>query len=146
MKEKCLKNSISSKIWDQFSSKLRKKETVEVLHELFGYIMDKLNERIDDIKIDEGKAISFFSNSREILTINVTRKDLRIYIHPPAHVFFRPKEKFGVEKFNFWEGSYRKTFGKYTAMSFWISENRYLSGVKEIIDRIPKIINRTQVK
>ena len=138
MKEKRLKDTISRKIWEQFSAKLQKEETVEVLHKLFGHIIDKLTERIDDIKIDEGKAISFFSNSREILTVNVTRKDLRIYIHPPARVLFEPDEKFKVEKFNFWEGSYRKTFGKYTAMSIWISEERYLPGVKEIIERIPK--------
>jgi hypothetical protein len=138
MKEKRLKDIISRKMWEQFSAKLQKEKTVEVLHKLFGHIMDKLTERIDDIKIDEGKAISFSSNSREILTINVTRKDLRIYIHPPAHVFFRPKEKFGVEKFNFWEGSYRKTLSKYTAMSIWISEKGYLPGVDEIIERIPK--------
>ena len=142
MKMKSLKQTPSMKTWNQFSSKLRKKETVEVLHKLFDHIMDRLAERIDDIKIDEGKAISFFSNSREILTINVTRKDLRIYIHPPALVLFEPDEKFKVEKFNFWEGSYRKRCGKYTAMSIWISENRYLPGVEEIIERIPKTAKR----
>ena len=135
---KSLKKQISEEIWKQCFAKLGKKETVEVLRGLFDHVVDTLEKRIDDIKTDNGKAISFFSNKREILTINITRKDLRIYIHPPAKALFEPKAKFNVEKFRFWEGSYHKKSDKYKAMSVWISEGRYLSGVKEILDYIPK--------
>ena len=138
MNMKSLKKQISEKIWQQCFAKLGKEETMEVLRNLFNYIVDTLATRIDDIKTDDGKAISFFSNKREILTINITRKDLRIYIHPPAKALFNPKTKFDVEKFRFWEGSYHKKYGKYKAMSVWISEKRCLSGVEEILDCIPK--------
>ena len=140
MNKESLKKCVSEGFWQQWSAKLSKEQTTEVLHDLFDYIIDTLATRIDDIKTDDGKAISFFSKGREILTINVTRKDLRIYIHPPAKASFNPKTKFDVEKFRFWEGSYQKTSGKYRALSMWISKKRYLSGVKEILDYIPKTI------
>lgn len=131
---------VSRKVWQQCSSKLKKEETVEVLHKLFDYIVDILADRINEIRTDDGKTISFFCEGRETLTINVTRKDLRIYIHPKAKVYFDPKAKFDVEKFRFWEGSYHKASGKNRAMSVWISEKKYLLGVKKIIDCIPKTI------
>lgn len=112
MNTKSLKELVSKEVWQQCSARLKKGETVEILHNLFDYIVDTLKERVDDIRTDDGKAISFFSKGREILTINVTRKDLRIYIHPPARAFFDPKAKFRVEKFRFWEGSYHKASGK----------------------------------
>ncbi len=140
MKRETLKKMVEKEVWQQCSSRLKKEETVEVLHKLFEYIIDTLSDRIDEIKTDDGKTISFFSEGREFLTINVTRKDLRIYVHPKAGVFFDPKAKFAVEKFRFWEGSFHKASNKYRAMSVWISEKKYLSGVKKIIDSIPKTI------
>ena len=137
MKTKSLKEMVSKKEWQQLSSRLQKEETIAVLHKLFDYITEILTSRIDEIKVNNGRAISFFSNAREFLTINVTRKDLRIYIHPPAQAFFDPEKKFKVERFRFWEASYHKTSGKYRAMSVWISESKYLLGVKEIIGEIP---------
>jgi len=138
MNTKSLKELVSEEVWQQCSARLKKEETVEILHNLFDHIVDTLKERVDDIRTDDGKAISFFSKGREILTINVTRKDLRIYIHPPARAFFDPKAKFRVEKFRFWEGSYHKASSKNRAMSVWTSEKKYLPGVKEIISHIPK--------
>ena len=140
MQKELLKKMVSRKVWQQCSSRLKKEETVEVLHKLFDCIVDILADRINEIRTDDGKTISFFCEGREILTINVTRKDLRIYIHPTAKAFFDPKAKFDVEKFRFWEGSYHKASGKNRAMSVWISERKYLPGVKEIIDCIPKTI------
>lgn len=137
---KSLKELVSEKFWQECSKKLKNEKTVVVLHELFDYIVDILIKRLDDIKTEDGKAISFFSKEREFLTINVTRKNLRIYIHPPAGAFFEPEAKFGVEEFRFWEGSFRKSSGKYRGMSVWISEKKYLPGVKEIINHIPKTI------
>ncbi|MGB3092122.1 MAG: hypothetical protein WBC42_02795 [Candidatus Zixiibacteriota bacterium] len=133
-----MKKMVSKEVWQQCSLRLKKEETVEVLHKLFEYIIDALADRIDEIKSDDGKSISFFCKGREFLTINVTRKDLRIYVHPKAGTFFDPKAKFDVERFRFWEGSFHKTSGKYRAMSVWISEKKYLAGVKKVIDCIPK--------
>jgi len=140
MKREALKDMVSKEVWQQCSLRLKKEETVEVLHKLFDYIVDILADRINEIKTDDGKSISFFSEGREILTINVTRKDLRIYIHPKAGAFFDPKARFNVEKFRFWETAYHKASGKNKALSVWISEKKYLPGVKKIIDCIPKTI------
>jgi len=129
---------VNEEVWQKCSERLKNEETVEVLHELSDYIVDTLSDRIDEIKIEDGKAISFFSQGREILTINITRKNLRIYIHPPAMAFFESKAKFDVEEFRFWEGSFRKSSGKYRGMSVWISEKKYLPGVKKTISNIPK--------
>ncbi len=144
MNIKSLKELVKEDIWQQCSERFKKEEAIEVLHELFDYIVDTLATRIDDIKTDDGKAISFFSKGKEILTINVTRKDLRIYIHPPAKAFFDPKAKFKVENFRFWEGSYHKTSGKYRGMSLWVSEKKYLKEVKKIIDYIPKTTENSE--
>jgi hypothetical protein len=136
--KKSLKELVDEESWQQCSTRLKKEETAEVLHKLFDYVVDALEKRIDEIKADDGRAISFFSREREILTINVTRKDLRIYIHPPARAFFDPKARFKVEKFRFWEGSYQKTSGKYRALSIWISKKKFIPGVKKIIEQIPE--------
>ncbi len=138
MKVENLNSLVSEEDWQQFYERLKNKQVMEVLHELFNHIVDTLAKRIDAVKVDNGRAISFFSNDREFLTINVTRNDLRIYIHPAARTFFDPDAKFQVEKFNFWKSSYQKTSGKYRAMSVWISEKEYLQGVKEVIDLIPE--------
>ena len=133
-----LRNLVNNEFWQESTSRLQSAETVEVLRELFDYAVDSLAPRMDDIKAEDGRALSFFSSGREILTINVTRKDLRIYIHPPAGAFFDPNEYFGVERFSLWKGSFQKKSGKYRAMSVWISEKRYMPAVKALIDRIPK--------
>jgi hypothetical protein len=133
-----LKRTLSKQIWQQCELRLKSEETKTVLHTLFEHITDVLADRIEEIKTEDGKTISFFSEEREFLTINVTRKDLRIYIHPQAGAYFDPKAKFDVERFRFWDGSYQKTSGKYRAMSVWISQKKYLPGVKHIIDIIPK--------
>jgi len=131
-----LNTLVSEEAWRQCHKRLNNKEVIEVLRELFNYIVNTLTLRIDDIKVDDGKAISFFTSDREFLTINVTRNDLRIYIHPAARALFEPDAKFQVEKFNFWKSSYQKTSGKYRAMSIWISDKKYLQEVKDTIDLI----------
>jgi hypothetical protein len=128
---------VDAETLQQCSARAKNKDVVEVLRKLFEYVIDTLGKRIDDLRADDGKALSFFSKGREILTINVTRKNLRIYIHPSARAFFDPKAKFRVEKFRFWDGSFQKTTGKYRAMSVWISEKQYLPGVKKILTHIP---------
>ncbi len=140
MNIKSLKELVSEEVLQKCSERLKNEEPFAVLQELFDYIVDTLAKRIDNIKTEDGKAISFFSQGKEILTINVTRENLRIYIYPKAKAFFEPNAKFAVEKFRFWEGSYRKSSGKYRGMSVWISEKKYLQGVKEIINQIPETI------
>jgi hypothetical protein len=137
-KSRSLKEMVSEQVWQQCTLRLKMPETDEVLHQLFDYVVKALAKRIEEIRTDDGKAISFFTEGREFLTINVTRKDLRIYIHPKAGAHFDPKAKFDVEKFRFWDTSYHKASGKYRAMSVWISQKKYLPGVKEIIDFVPK--------
>jgi hypothetical protein len=60
-------------------------------------------------------------------------------VHPEAGALFEPEARFDVEKFRFWEGSFRKTSGKYNALSFWISKRGHLPGARDIIGRIPKV-------
>jgi hypothetical protein len=40
----------------------------------------------------------FFSAGREILRINIGRRDMRVYVHPPAGALFDFKAKFTVKK------------------------------------------------
>ena len=141
MKREKLKAMVGDEVWKTASSKLRSTETVKVLHSLFDHIIDALETRIDDIKTVKGQAIQFFSGGREFLTINVCRDNLRIYIHPPAGALFDPDAHFSVEKFRFWEGSFLKTSGKYRSMSAWVSEITHLTGMKEIIKHIPKVVD-----
>ena len=129
---KSLKRIINKDIWDSCSARLKDDETTDILRDLLDYLLNTLSDRIDDIKSGDGKAISFFSESREFLTINITRTGFRIYIHPAAKVFFAPKSKFKVEKFRFWDASFQKTSGKYRGMSVWIADKKYLPGVKKI--------------
>ena len=133
-----LRQMISPERWQQFGSRLKTEDTMQVLRQLFDHVTKVLVDRIDEIKADDGWAISFFCQDREFLTINVTRKDLRVYVHPKAGAYFDPKAKFGVEKFIFWDTSFQKASGKYRALSFWISEKKYLSAAKKIIDLIPR--------
>ncbi|UCB51953.1 MAG: hypothetical protein JSV10_08170 [Candidatus Zixiibacteriota bacterium] len=137
MKSESLRQMIPKELWQQFLARMKTEDTIQVLHRLFDYVTKVLANRTDEIKADDGRAISFFHEQREFLTINVTRKDLRIYVHPKAGVYFDPKAKFAVEKFRFWETSYHKASGKYRALSFWISEKEYLPAAKKIIDMIP---------
>ena len=138
MERESLKQMISQDAWQQFGSRLKTEDTMQVLQALFDYVTKVLSDRIDEIRPDDGRAISFFCEKREFLTINVTRKDLRVYVHPKAGAYFDPKAKFGVEKFRFWDTSFQKASGKYRALSFWISEKKCLSAAKKIIDAIPR--------
>ena len=85
---KSIKKLISDKIWAEISPWLEKAGLGDVFYALFDYIDDKLKDRIDDIKVVKGRMVSFFSEKREFLTINITRKDLRVYVHPPAGAYF----------------------------------------------------------
>jgi hypothetical protein len=136
--EDVLRKSVSRETWQRFDSRLKAQDTLQVLHALFDYVIKGLADRMDEIRTDDGRAISFFSEGREFLTINVTRKDLRVYVHPKAGAHFDPKAEFGVEKFRFWDTSFQKASGKYRALSFWISEKKYLSAARKIIDLIPR--------
>jgi hypothetical protein len=138
MNRESLRKKVGKETWQQCSLRLKKEETFEVLRSLFDYIADILADRISDVKTEDGKTISFFSDGGEFLTINVTRKDLRIYIHPKAKAFFDPQAKFAVERFRFWDGSFQKATGKYRGMSVWISEKKYLPAVKKIVDFISR--------
>jgi hypothetical protein len=108
------------------------------LRELFDYVVESLAARVDDVKTDDGKTLSFFSAGREFLTFNVGRKDVRVYVHPPAGARFKPGETFEVGRFRFWDGSFHKATGEYRALSFWVSAPSDMAGAREIIDRISK--------
>jgi hypothetical protein len=133
-----LKAVVRDDTWRSCSARSKNPAAVDALHGLFDLIIETLADRIDDVKAENGKAISFLSGGREILTINVGRKDLRIYVHPAAGALFDPKMRPKVERFRFWDGSYQKSSGMYRAMSFWISDVKYLKGAREIIRGIPK--------
>ena len=137
-KKQILKESVSEDTWEKAHSRLKEQEAFEVLREFFDRVVDTLVDRIDDIGIHEEKAIWFLSRGREILRINVGRSDLRIYLHPAAGASFSPDAEFAVDRFRFWDGSFRKGSGKYHGMSFWLSEKRELPGAESILQHIPK--------
>lgn len=85
----------------------------------------------------KGEGLSFFSARKEFLTVNVCLRNLRVYVHPPAAAAFDPDVEFDVEKFRFWDSSYRKTTGKYVGMTAWVSGAEHLPAFKEIVDQIP---------
>jgi hypothetical protein len=132
-----IEDMVGEAFWRESAERLPSAEAAAALRELFDHVADVLEARIDDVKVDDGKALSFYSGGREFLTFNVTRDGLRVYVHPPAGVFFEPEATFAVEKFRFWEGSYQKRTGKYRALSFWISTPEHLPGARDIIRRIP---------
>ena len=134
---KSLRALISDDFWEKSRGRLKAPETVEVLNQVVDYIVDTLSGRVDNITAHEGLALMFFSKGREIIRINVNLRDLRIYIHQPSGALFEPNITFPVERFNLWASSFRKTSGKYSGMTAWISEKKHLVGVKEIIDKIP---------
>ena len=110
-----------------------------VLTEVCDYVVNTLSKRID--KVEErgkGEGLSFFSDGKEFLTVNVCLRNLRVYVHPSAGAAFNPDADFDVEKFRFWDSSYRKTTGKYVGMTVWVSEGDHLRAFKEIVKLIPK--------
>jgi len=138
MKPDLLRRLISQDAWQQYSQRLQDPTVVDVLHELFENVVELLAKRIDDIRDVDGKAISFFSKGREILTINITRKNLRVYVHPPSLAYFDPDLEYGVERLSFWESSYHKRTGRYRGLSVWISSEKYLRDIEKIIRHIPQ--------
>jgi len=127
---------IEERMWKRYSDKLQNSEALKVLREVIDYITKKLEPRIDDTDVWR-EGVAFFSKGKEFLTVEVTTKGLRIHFYPSAGVLFNDLEKFSVERFNLWKSSYRKTSGKYRAMTAWISKEEHLAGIKKIIDSIP---------
>ena len=131
-----MRYGIDEQTWEKLSAKLKNIEAMDVLRELVCYMNHRLGSRIEDMRTSED-SISFVSMGREFLTINITRKGLRIYIHPPAGVLISKDEMFPVERVSIWESSYQKTSGMYRAITVWASKKEHLSGIKALIDRIP---------
>ena len=138
MDKRSLGRAIGAEFWRESSSRLPTEEAAEVLRELVAYVAEGWARRVDEVQTVGGEGVIFLSRGREVLTVNVGRKKLRVYVHPAARALFGPKETFDVEKFRFWDGSFQKTSGKYRALSFWLSEKKYLPGAEEIIGHIPK--------
>ncbi len=138
MDKRSLKRAMGAEFWRESSARLPTEEAAEVLRELVAYVVEGWARRVDEVKTVGGEGVIFLSRGRPFLTVNVGRKNLRVYVHPPAGALFEPKATFDVEKFRFWEGSYRKTSGKHNALSFWISKPEHLPGARDIIGHIPK--------
>ena len=138
MDKRSLKRAIGQEFWRESASRLPDDEAAEVLRELVEHIAQGWARRVDGVKTVGGEGVIFNSRGRPFLTVNVCRKNLRVYVHPEAGALVEPEAKFDVEKFRFWEGSFRKTSGKYNAMSFWISERKHIPGAREILSRVPK--------
>jgi hypothetical protein len=133
-----IEDLVGEAFWRKSAERLPSAEAAAALRELFDHVADVLAARVDDVKVDDGKTLSFYSAGREFLTFNVTRNGLRVYVHPPARAFFEPEATFAVEKFRFWEASFQKRTGKYRALSFWISSPKHVRGAKAVIGRIPE--------
>lgn len=138
MDKRSLNRTIGQEFWRESSSRLPSAEAAEVLRELVACVIDGWARRVDEVKTVGGEGVIFLSRGRPFLTVNVCRKNLRVYVHPEAGALFEAKATFDVEKFRFWEGSYRKTSGKYNALSFWISERKHIPGARKILSRVPK--------
>jgi hypothetical protein len=129
---------ISEEFWEKCLARPKKEGVAAVLTKVCDYAVNTLSERID--KVEErgkGEGLSFFSGGKEFLTVNVCLRNLRVYVHPPAGAAFDPDAEFDVEKFRFWDSSYRKTTGKYVGMTVWVSEEKHLSAFGEIVNQIP---------
>jgi hypothetical protein len=138
MDKRSIKRAIGGEFWRESSSRLPSDEAAEVLRELVEHVARGWARRVDGVKTVGGEGVIFLSRGRPLLTINVCRKNLRVYVHPPAGALYESEAKFDVEKSRFWEGSYRKTSGKYNALSFWISKREHLAGARDILNRVPK--------
>jgi len=138
MDKKSVKRAIGEEFWRESAKRLPSAEAAEALRDLVAHVVDGWARRVDEVKTVGGEGVIFNSRGRPFLTINVCRKNLRVYVHPEAGALFEPEATFDVEKFRFWEGSFRKTSGKYNAMSFWISEPRHLPGARDVLAYVPK--------
>ena len=131
-----MSQKINDKTWKEISTKLTDVEALKVLREIVNYAAERLKSRIDEVKSSRD-AIAFLSKGKELLTINVTQTNVRIYFQLSCGALFDKNEKFAVEKVSIWEGSFQKASGKYRAMTAWVSKEEHLSGIKTLIDRIP---------
>jgi hypothetical protein len=138
MDKRSLRRAIGAEFWRESSGRLPSAEAAEVLRELVAHVVDGWARRVDGVKTVGGEGVIFNSRGRPFLTVNVCRKDLRVYVHPEAGALFEPEAEFDVEKFRFWEGSFRKTSGKFNALSFWISKRGHLAGARDILAYVPK--------
>lgn len=127
---------IDEQAWKRFAAKMPSLEAQNVLRQLIDYITHRLQPKIEQVRTLRD-SIAFFTKGKQFLTINVTRKGLRVYIHPPAGAFFSIQNKYEVEKVSLWKSSIDKASGKYRAITIWVSKESHLAGIKEIIDKIP---------
>ena len=133
---KSMSTIIDENSWKRFAAKMPSLEAQNVFRQLLDYATNRLRSKIEQIKTLE-YSIAFFTKGREFLTINVTRKGLRVYILPPAGAFFSSENKYEVEKISLWKSSIDKASGKYRAITFWISKESHLAGMKKLLDAIP---------
>jgi|GEM_PF-712637 len=138
MDKRSLERALGAEFWRESSARLPSAEAAEVLRELVGHVVAGWARRVDGVKTVGGEGVIFLSRGRPFLTINVCRRNMRVYVHPEAGALVAPEATFDVEKFRFWEGSYRKTSAKYNALSFWVSKREYLAGARQILAHIPK--------
>jgi hypothetical protein len=143
---KSLIKVIDEDTWVKFCNKLPDLEAQKVLYDVIEYVTHRLKSRVQEIRrlaahTPEFKwldGICFLSQGREFLTVNVTRKGLRIYFHSAARIYLDAKEKYEVEKMNLWKTSYHKKTGKYRGFTVWISKEANLPGIKKLLDMIPQ--------
>ena len=128
---------VNDNFWQNASLKTESDETIDVLHTLYDYILETLSNRIDEVRTVQNIMLSFFSNGREIISITVCKKNLRIYIHPPSGALFEPDARFKVERFNLWQTSFVRSKGMYRGATFWVSKLEHIEGMNDILRRIP---------
>jgi hypothetical protein len=145
---KPLTNVIDENTWIKFRNKLPNLEAQEVFCHIVEYVTNRLGTRIQEIRrlashfpgggVEKWlDGICFVSQDRDFLTINVTRKGLRIYFYPAAGVLLDPKEKYSFDAMSLWKTSHQKKTGKYRGFTIWVSKKSHLDGIKTLIDRIP---------
>lgn len=107
----------------------------ELLNKAVDLIKERLGDRIQEVRADK-LGIHYISDGRIIMSLYASYPYLRISFAPAAGLLLKDEETFEVERYNFWETTWRMTHECYTGMSVWFSEPRHLKIFDQLLERI----------
>jgi hypothetical protein len=109
----------------------------DLLTKALDLIEERLGSRIEDYRADK-LGIHYISDSRIIMSLYASYAHLRVSFAPAAGLLLQEDETFDVDRYNFWETTWRITHECYTGMSIWLSEPNHLTVFDSILQRINK--------
>jgi len=124
--------TVDKKTLDFWANRMAKPE---LLNKAISLIDQELGSNIEEVRADK-LGIHFISQGRIIMSIYASYPHLRISFAPAAGLMLREEENFDVERFNFWETTWRMTHECYTGMSIWLTEDRHLKTFAQVLQRI----------